>query len=579
MKTKINDAYVKAAKAKAEEANAEAQKEAEATKAEEANAEAQKEAEATKTEEDAAKAKAAEATCTNVKIKQKTIVKEIKNAIDLAELKKKYETAFNEKKKILKAEKDCELVQTEVPKLFQVTTEAYIKRKKELEEIVKKVQDFKTKITQVTELEELEEVKKTIAPQLEEIFKDITKIKSKAKQAKQAAVKEIVKVYNAREAELLCELKLNKETKEVETLIDETKKQDLEEMFNKKIKQLNEDEDNCKNGKFNALKEDLKRKYDKRLKQIEKEEEEKLKAKQPAPPAKQQQPAQPAQQQQPAQPAQQEVDKTVKYILEKFSGLEDTNDPKSALQQLVRQADSKPKTLKAAAMRVKKAAKNIGQANGGLNERDIEIFLYGYKGWTGTFGGATGTTKPEGITVPQMRQKIKELINPDKELTSSNDDDNNETSTPEPIDANDDETKTSKDNANTVRDENETPTTKPVNADDGKRKEVDDANKVKNLPRPQFSTDNEYAFLKIQGIDADIITYNNKRFDYSENYAQIVDIINVQGTKRGYGSKIIRSMLDSYVNKDYDLPDFIASTICSSTLFAYFVFKRGLGWF
>jgi len=77
-------------------------------------------------------------------------------------------------------------------------------------------------------------------------------------------------------------------------------------------------------------------------------------------------------------------------------------------------------------------------------------------------------------------------------------------------------------------------------------------------PPPTFNTDKEYAFLKIQSIGVDYVLYDNKiiEMDDDEEEFQLIDIINVQGTRKGYGSKIIRSMFNSYTDGNYKLPKF-----------------------
>ena len=69
--------------------------------------------------------------------------------------------------------------------------------------------------------------------------------------------------------------------------------------------------------------------------------------------------------------------------------------------------------------------------------------------------------------------------------------------------------------------------------------------KLQALPSPpKFSSDKKYAFLKIQYLSVDSVKYK----DVDDGAQAIVDIINLQGTAKGkgYGPKIIRSMLDSF---------------------------------
>ena len=79
--------------------------------------------------------------------------------------------------------------------------------------------------------------------------------------------------------------------------------------------------------------------------------------------------------------------------------------------------------------------------------------------------------------------------------------------------------------------------------------------KLKKLPPPpEFSTEKKYAFLKIQSLGVDNIKYKNvdeKEENRNEdNEFLIVDIHNLQSTAKGYGPKLVKSMLDTYSEED-----------------------------
>ena len=285
-----------------------------------------------------------------------------------------------------------------------------------------------------------------------QVFKNWKEYRKKLPKEKRTALKDSINKLIQSAKIKICNERLKEDTTAVTNLKDgmnkstEKDKAIFAKMFREKVNEIQEqiakDTTNCKENQsnFDTLKQDLEKKYNERLKEIEAEEGAE-------------------------QEAEQEVDKTVKYIIDTFSGGKngfisnsDEVNKTVALDQLILNGkvfkDIPEKTRKTpsrdlkkkAALRIINAAGATG-ANGqstGLSGSDIEIFLYGFYSWLSnrTYGGATGTTKPEGIKVPQMREKIKELIDPDQKLTSSNDDDNNVTSTIEAIDADDAETKT-----------------------------------------------------------------------------------------------------------------------------------------
>ena len=285
--------------------------------------------------------------------------------------------------------------------------------------------------------------------------------------------KEINEFYNAREKELKCELKLTEETEQVQTLETQmaTTKQGLEDMFNNKIAELNKDIENCKNPGFQTLKKGLTDKYKQRLKEIEAEQEAKQLTEEGAEEEAEEEAEEGAE-----EGAEEEVDKTVKYIIDTFSGGNKSlyrqtpkkENIKIALEQLIEHGDAfeeiddtvrkNPKSQgydalkKQAAMRVKSAANDKKEKSGGLDAADIGLFLYGFEGSFYWFGAATGEykyprgtkKKPKRPKLNEMKKILKKLIYPDQEDATTTSiknatpgTDGSKASTPEKIDDDD----------------------------------------------------------------------------------------------------------------------------------------------
>ena len=210
--------------------------------------------------------------------------------------------------------------------------------------------------------------------------------------------KELYGILEQNIKEQKCNNKLKKEKEEVEKLERKIEKSEekkrLEKMYKQRIAKLKKDAKECKTieNDFKTLQTRLKEKYEKRVKELEKP-----------------------------------VDEIVKYIIKTFSGGADGDNTQNALEQLIKHGEAfgekfennrviNDTTKTKAAERVKNASEKKRADRDGLNKSDIGLFLYGHQGglpFRRWYGGATGThKKPPYEKIDDMRQKIKELIDP-----------------------------------------------------------------------------------------------------------------------------------------------------------------------